>query len=81
MPLAKIKINKEVTDFISVLHHPMQEVIDALRPVVLGADERLTENIKWNGPNYHVAGDDRITMRIMQPSIQQLIRDWIAATC
>ena len=34
----------------------------------------MTENIKWNGPNYFFDNEDRITMRIQPPTKQvQLI--------
>jgi hypothetical protein len=36
----------------------------------LTANARLTENIKWNGPNYCFNNEDRITLKI-QPPIKQ----------
>lgn len=66
-------LNKEVTQFLGQLDHPLRQEIEALREIILQADERLAENIKWNGPNYSIQGEDRITMRIQPPKQIQLI--------
>lgn len=66
-------LNKEVTQFLGQLDHPLRQEIEALRQIILQADERLAENIKWNGPNYSIHGEDRITMRIQPPKQIQLI--------
>lgn len=39
----------------------------------MSANNDLTENIKWNGPNYCYKGEDRITMKIQPPKNVQLI--------
>ena len=41
--------------------------------MILQSVEGLTENIKWNGPNYCFEHQDRITMRIQPPKQVQLI--------
>ena len=69
-----ININKEVTDFLNEQNQPFRKEIEQLRICVLSADKSLTENIKWNGPNYCFDNEDRITMRIQPPTKQvQLI--------
>lgn len=74
MAMQLININKEVTDFLNELNHPFRDEIEQLRICVLSADKNLTENIKWNGPNYCFDNEDRITMRIQPPTKQvQLI--------
>ena len=65
-------LSREVTDFLDELNHPFRKEIDFLRNVVLSADNNLTENIKWNGPNYCFDNDDRITMRIQPPTTKQI---------
>lgn len=62
-----IALNKEVTKFLDELVHPLREEIERLRQVILGSNSDLTENIKWNGPNYCFKGEDRITMKIQPP--------------
>ncbi|HEX8545862.1 MAG TPA: DUF1801 domain-containing protein [Cytophagaceae bacterium] len=67
-------LNSEVTSFLDALSHPFRTEIELLRNYILSAETALTENIKWNGPNYCFDDEDRITMRIQPPSKQaQLI--------
>lgn len=65
--------HSEVTAFLDGLNHPFRAEIEALRTIILTAQADLTENIKWNGPNYSFQGEDRITMRILPPKQVQLI--------
>lgn len=66
-------LNSEVTVFLNQLNHPLRIEIEHLRNYILSADHNLTENIKWNGPNYAFNGEDRITMKIYPPKTIQLI--------
>jgi hypothetical protein len=69
-----MNVNIDVTNLLKELNHPFQEEIELLRTCILTADQNLTENIKWNGPNYCFKDEDRITMRIQPPKKQvQLI--------
>lgn len=68
------KLNSEVTTFLDELNNPLRIEIEQLRNCILKANENLTENIKWNGPNYCFDNEDRITMRVQPPTKQiQLI--------
>lgn len=67
------KVNEGVTKFLDELQHPLRKEIELLRQSILNANTELSENIKWNGPNYHVQGDDRVTMKIHPPKQIQLI--------
>ncbi|MEZ4902822.1 MAG: DUF1801 domain-containing protein [Spirosomataceae bacterium] len=73
MEKQKINTNKEVTKFLNDLNHPLRTEIEMLRHLILEANNSLAENIKWNGPNYCIATEDRITMRILPPKQIQLI--------
>lgn len=64
--------NKIVTQFLDELNHPFRKEIEKLRIYILTADDNLTENIKWNGPNYCFNNEDRITMRIQPPTTKQI---------
>lgn len=66
-------LNPEVTNFLKELDHPGIKEINLLRNIILGTEKTLTENIKWNGPNYSLNGEDRISMRIQPPKQLQLI--------
>ena len=69
-----IKLNIEVTDFLNDLNHPFIKEIEQLRNCILSANKNISENIKWNGPNYCIDNEDRITMRVQPPTKQvQLI--------
>lgn len=67
--MAEVPFNQsaEVTGFLDVTDHPMRKEIERLRCIILSADSGLTESVKWNGPNYSFAGEDRFTMRIHPP--------------
>jgi hypothetical protein len=73
MAKQKINMNNEVTQFLNDLNHPFRNEIEELRLTILSANSNLTENIKWNGPNYCFDDNDRITMRINPPKQVQLI--------
>ncbi len=66
-------VNPDVTRFLDELHHPLRSEIEALRLIILEASALLQENIKWNGPNYSVGAEDRITMRIQPPKQIQIV--------
>jgi hypothetical protein len=68
-----MQVNKDVTQFLEQLDHPLRKEIETLRGIILQADNRLAESIKWNGPNYSIGDEDRITMRIQPPKQIQLI--------
>ncbi len=63
--------NSQVTEFMDALKHPKRIEIEQLRDFILSANNHLTENIKWNGPNYCFNNEDRITMRV-QPIGKQI---------
>jgi hypothetical protein len=71
--MAEERLNESVTKFLDDLSHPLQAEINELRRNILSANSGLSENIKWNGPNYSLDGDDRITMKIHPPKQIQLI--------
>ncbi len=63
----------EVSTFLDELKHPFRMEIEKLREIILNSDARISENMKWNGPNYIVNNEDRITMRVQPPKQIQLI--------
>jgi hypothetical protein len=67
-------LNSQVTIFLNELNHPFRKEIEILRNYILTANNNITENIKWNGPNFCFDNEDRITMRVQPPAKQvQLI--------
>ena len=65
--------NEEVTSFLDNLNHPLRNEIERIRQIILISNPKLSENIKWNAPNYSYDGEDRITMRIQPPKQIQII--------
>lgn len=71
--MSQNKLNSEVTAFLDSLEHPLRDEIECLRKIIMSTDYELTEGIKWNGPNYSINGEDRITIRINPPKQLQVI--------
>lgn len=67
------KLSNEVSKFLDDLNHPFRNEIENLRHIIISANEKLSENIKWNSPNYHYEENDIITMRINPPRQIQVI--------
>jgi len=44
----------EADTLVAMLHHPLQEEINLVRTMVKGADQRISERIKWNAPSYYL---------------------------
>jgi hypothetical protein len=65
-------MNSKVTVFLDELNHPFRNEIEQLRICILTANSDLSENIKWNGPNYCFENEDRITMRIQPITTKQI---------
>lgn len=61
------KLNQELSTFLNELNHPLREEIELLRNIILNSNKTLTENIKWNAPNYVVGENDRVTLKINPP--------------
>jgi uncharacterized protein YdhG (YjbR/CyaY superfamily) len=62
-----------VDSFLDNLSHPLKKEILILRQIILQANRKLTEHIKWNAPSFCIDGDDRITMKLFPPKNIQLI--------
>lgn len=67
------QLSQEVTSFLDSLNHPMRKEIEHLREMIMNTPYPFSESIKWNGPNYSIEGQDRITMRINPQDKIQLI--------
>ncbi|MFY0529829.1 protein kinase domain-containing protein [Archangium gephyra] len=46
---------ESVETFLASLEHPFKQEILALRQIILGADPRIAEGIKWNAPSFHTS--------------------------
>jgi hypothetical protein len=43
-----------VSDFLATLEHPHKAAIEALRALILGTDDRVREEVKWNAPSFFI---------------------------
>lgn len=56
---------KTVEEFLSDLDADKRAQVDALRELILQAEPKLEEHIKWNAPSYVHGGEDRITFNLL----------------
>jgi hypothetical protein len=56
----------------STLNHPLKAGIESARQLVLSADPRLRERIKWNAPSFALT-DDLVTFNLRSPETLQII--------
>lgn len=51
-----------VEGWLAIQTPAIRAMIEPLRAAALDAADGVTEHIKWNGPSFCIAGDDRITV-------------------
>ena len=49
----------KVDEYLQKLKHPLVQVVEALRQIILSADRVIGEEIKWNAPTFFYAGEMR----------------------
>ena len=49
--------NAEVDDWLAAYDNPMKPVVEAMREIILSADPRLQETIKWQAPTFMYEGN------------------------
>ncbi|MHA3787132.1 DUF1801 domain-containing protein [Flavobacterium hauense] len=57
--MAKTKLSpaEQVTQFIQESKHPLADVMQALRELILETDTEISEHIKWNSPAFYYNAD------------------------
>ncbi|GIQ63152.1 hypothetical protein PACILC2_17200 [Paenibacillus cisolokensis] len=60
----KLTGHEQVVAYLDNLESPLKHVVEEIRTIILNADGRLTEHIKWNAPSFCLHGDDRITFNL-----------------
>jgi hypothetical protein len=51
-----VNTNPEVDRWFEAKHHPLEEAMQRAREIILGADDRVTESIKWQTPTFAYQG-------------------------
>lgn len=65
--------NDAVTRWLASCRHALRAELDTLRELVVAAEPRLVEGIKWNAPSYAFDGDDRLTFNLSAKDRVRLI--------
>ena len=50
---------EKVDAYLKKLKHPLKEVVEALRKIILSTDQEIGEEIKWNAPTFFYSGEMR----------------------
>jgi hypothetical protein len=61
-----------VEDYLQNLDHPLKPEIQSLRGIILGANDQVREQIKWNAPSFYIR-DDFATFNLRSQDFVQLI--------
>lgn len=49
--------NPEVDQFMAKIKHPLKAEMERVREIILSADNKMTEVIKWGGPTFVYKGN------------------------
>jgi len=47
----------KVDEYMKRLKHPLSEVVEALRQIILKTDPEIGEEVKWNAPSFFYTGE------------------------
>jgi hypothetical protein len=61
-----------VDDFMASLEHPLKAEIEAIRKIILDADTRIQESIKWNAPSFFIT-EHFATLKLWPPETVQIV--------
>jgi hypothetical protein len=61
--------NPEVDRWFGVLDHPLKEAMLLARQIILDADQRMSESIKWSSPTFAFKGN----LASFQPKAKQFV--------
>lgn len=53
----KASEQESVNSYMEKLKHPLAEVVEALRQIILQTDQHIGEEIKWNAPAFFYTGE------------------------
>lgn len=62
----------DVDSFMAQLDHPRKAEIEAIRAIILGADPRIQESIKWNAPSFSI-GEHFATLKLRPSTTVQVV--------
>ena len=56
-PLTKPSEPEKVDSYMQKVKHPLADVVEALRRIILATDSEIGEEIKWNAPTFFYSGE------------------------
>ncbi len=56
MKKAPVSGTQKVNEFMDVLDHPFKAEVQAVREIILGVGENITEQVKWKAPSFSYKG-------------------------
>ncbi|TMV46843.1 DUF1801 domain-containing protein [Paenibacillus mesophilus] len=65
--------HQQVVEYLSNLQHPLKQEIEEVRKIILSADPRFTEHIKWNAPSFCIQEEDRVTFNLQGKGFFRLV--------
>ncbi|WP_205622725.1 DUF1801 domain-containing protein [Paenibacillus wynnii] len=65
--------HEQVVEFLNHLEHPLKKEIEEVRNIILGANEFITEHIKWNAPSFCFNNEDRVTFNFQGKGFFRLV--------
>lgn len=48
---------EKVNDYMQWLNRPLKTEMEAVRAIMMGANSKLSERVKWNAPSYYYKAD------------------------
>ena len=62
-----------LNDFMRHLDHPLKSELEVLRSIILGADPRVHERVKWNGPSFYSKNVDMSAFNVRSTTFLLLV--------
>lgn len=69
----KLTGHQQVVEYMNNLQHPLKQEIEEVRKIVLNAEPRLTEHMKWNAPSFCFQDEDRVTFNLQGKGFFRLV--------
>mgnify|MGYP006057680267 CR=1 FL=1 len=70
---SKLSDSEQVSAYMNESKHILKNELEIVRNIILGADKKITEHIKWNAPSFCFNCEDRITFNLSKKDCIQLI--------
>jgi len=51
------QVSAEVSEYMEKLDHPLKDVVEQVRQLILATDPEIGEQIKWNSPAFYFTGE------------------------